>query len=603
MRRLELNEKGDRIKIAFPYDRSLVDAVRALPGRVFDRASKDWSVPVAHAEEVLSRLGPLEFEVGDAFEAWCGENAIDPGALTERARRERRPLIDLGLLPSNTWTLDRLNDRARAAIRREFRDEVWLAAEVNSFDRGNRKGGHAFFELVHRSFAGEDPVARAPAVMWAADRERIEKALSEDGGQVRLRDGLIVRVKVRADLYTGQGRYQLAVSEIDLAHTTGTIHQRREAIIRRLQAEGVLDDNRGLRWPEAPLRIGLITRIGSDAYEDFLDELRRSGYGFDVTVHDASMQGVNTEPSVLAALAYFERASSQYDAVAIVRGGGSRSDLAYFDTDRIGDAVCAHPVKLIVGVGHQRDLCLLDAVAHSEKTPTAAAQYFVTRVREYAQRQREIESKVLTRAEEIVEAARGRLGAQVERAARVMSRAVERESRRLDGTSWSIATSASERLERKRQRFESVSSALPRATTARLALELQRLEFAQKGLEPRALERALEPRRARLERATARLERGASRRVEARKSGLERAVSRLERAPVRRLERAASTLEDRVERLRLLDPARVLERGFAIVRRGGSVVRRASELLAGDELVVELVGGAVGALVTGTEEE
>jgi exodeoxyribonuclease VII large subunit len=592
---------GDRIWIAFPYDRALVDAVRALPGRVFDRASKDWWVPAAHVEEVLSRLGPLDFEVGEALEEWCLANAIDPGEVTARARRERQPLIDLGLLPSNTWTLDRLNDRVRGAIRREVRDEVWLAAEVNGYDRGSKRGGHAFFELVHRAFAGEDPVARAPAVMWAADREAIERELREDGGQVRLRDGLIVRVKVRADLYTGTGRYQLAVSEIDLAHTTGTIHQRREAIIRRLQSEGVLDDNRGLAWPSAPLRIGLITRSGSDAYEDFLDELRRSGYGFDVTVHDASMQGANTEASVLAALAYFARRAARYDAVAIVRGGGSRSDLAYFDTDRIGDAVCAHPVKVIAGVGHQRDVCLLDAVAHSEKTPTAAAQFFVARLREYTGRQREIEEKVLARAEELVEAARGRLSAGVERAARVTARAVEREARRLDATSWAVATAANTRLERRRQRFDAVANALPRAAGARLALERQRLDFAGRKVDPRALERAVEPKRERLERAVARLERATGRRLERESARLVEPAARLERAVGRRLERASAALTERAERLRLLDPERVLERGFAIVRRGGKVVRGAGALSTGDVLSVEMVGGAVRAVVT--EEE
>ena len=98
---------------------------------------------------------------------------------------------------------------------------------------------------------------------------------------------------------------------------------------------------------------------------------------------------------MLRALAHFAARADQYDAVAIVRGGGARSDLAYFDTQAIGEAVCHHPLKLIVGVGHQRDVCLLDFVAHSEKTPTARpAQFFVERVRQFVERQRDLEEAI-----------------------------------------------------------------------------------------------------------------------------------------------------------------------------------------------------------------
>ena len=488
-RRIDIEEEEKRLCISFPYDRKLVDVMRSMPMRWFDRESKAWYVPLSSADEVVGRLRGHGFDLSDALEAFFVARGVDLDEITEIARQTHKPFIKPEMLPPGTWTVDKLNYKVQEVMRDTFREELWLASEIQSFDR-NRRHGHAFFELVHRPHQGGDPSARVSAVMWRDDRERIDLALLEDGGDVRLRDGLIVRFLVKVDFYTNQGRYQVSVNDIDLAYTTGTIHQNREAIIRALDADGILEKNVSLPWPTVPLKVGLITAEGSDACADFLHELERSGFGFQIDLHAAHVQGAKTEFSMLRALDYFAKNASDYDAIAIVRGGGARSDLAYFDTEAIGRAVCEHPLKVIVGVGHQRDNCLLDAIAHSEKTPTAAAQFFIERVRAYVMRQRELGDQIFHEALAIIADAHEEVSFNSEHALRIIGDELEEHTRRLDRLAYGISTKSSDHLASERRRFQRLSHAVPSVASRQVDVAKTHVEHAQRRASVARLARA-----------------------------------------------------------------------------------------------------------------
>ncbi|MEM1347494.1 MAG: exodeoxyribonuclease VII large subunit [Myxococcota bacterium] len=579
-RTIDLQPDGRRLSISFPYDRKLVSVVRGLPQRRFDRDTKAWSVPIDHLEEVLGQLDRHRFQLTARLLAYCEEEGRDVESMVQRGKQRYKPLIDESVLPEGTWTVATLNAEVREVLRAAFREEFWVAAEIQGLDRAGR-GGHAFFELVHRPHVGADPVARVSAVMWEEQRRHVEALLREDGGDVRLSDGLVVRMLCRADFFPGQGRYQVQVSDLDLAYTSGTIHQRRERVLRELSQRGIIDQNVSKAWPVAPLRLGLITSDGSDACADFLHELERSGLGFEITLHHANVQGARTERSVLDALEYFAQRAEHYDAVAVVRGGGARSDLAYFDTQAIGEAVCLHPCKIIVGVGHQRDICLLDLIAHSEKTPTAAAQYFVGRVGDYMERQRLVQRRLVERAEFIVLGARRELDEVSSRTLRVVGHVVEQERRRLDRTSYAINEVAQRRISSTAWRFEGLALRVPQAAENRLKAARAELDFAQRRVEPERLERALQ------------------RRLE----HLDGLTQRLERASQRQLERACAAVEREGARLRLLDPVRILERGFSVVRRRGAIVRDPSGVEPGDVVELTMAAGRVHAIITEERDE
>jgi exodeoxyribonuclease VII large subunit len=579
-RTLELDLERRRVCISFPYDASLVDLVRSLPDRQWDWSDKTWYVPLEHIGEVVARLAPLDFALGGALADWIDEESGGVDALVADGADKWRPLIPESLLPEGTYTVASINHAVRDAIHRAFPEQVWVAAEIQGFDR-NKSGGHAFFELLERPYEGADPTARLQAVMFREVRRSIEAELRESGGEVRLRDGLVVRFGGTIDLYTGHGRYQLVISELDTTFTAGAIEQNRDAVLRHLERAGILEQNLALPWPICPLRVGLITSYDSDAYNDFIDELERSGYGFDVTMVHANVQGASTESSVLRALDYFAGRADDFDAVAIVRGGGAKTDLAYFDTDAIGEAVCRHPVKILCGVGHHRDQSLLDFIGHSEKTPTAAGRELVRRVDDYREASRERFRQIMRAADARLDRARERIERRSARFERAALTQLDHRRRELDRMGHRLTETSRDRVHRARRRLDRASYRIAPAARARLDRSRQQLDYLQREIGPQRM----------------------ARRFDERRDDLAALTERLADAARRAIDDERDELGHRAARLRLLDPRRVLERGFAIARRDGIAVRDPADVAAGESLEIQVAGGRLEAEVTGAHSE
>jgi exodeoxyribonuclease VII large subunit len=184
---------------------------------------------------------------------------------------------------------------------------------------------------------------------------------------------------------------------IDPAFTVGRLAADRDRVLRALAAEGILGRNAALDLPLVPLRIGLVTSGGSAAYRDFLHELEGSPYAFRVAHCDVRVQGAAASRRVVWALRRLARLD--VDAIAIVRGGGARSDLAPFDAEIVARAITEMPVPVLTGIGHETDRTIADEVAHtSAKTPTAAAAVLVERVDGYVERLGFVAQRVAQRA-------------------------------------------------------------------------------------------------------------------------------------------------------------------------------------------------------------
>jgi len=361
MRLIDLDAASNRVAVTFPYDRDCVEAVRGIRGATFDRDGRRWLVPVDALTELVFALEDLRFKLSPALrEIWTESDAH---------ATSRDPEV---------LKLSELNLKIQDAIGHGFPGKVWVECEIDGFARVPPTG-HAFFELVEKR--GTRIITKLGAILYEKSRIQIEKALRGVG--VEFKDGLTLRLEVRPAFYVPNGSLRAEITDVDLTTLQDSEEQRREKILRELALQGDLLSNRRVRVSPAPLRIGLITSLGSDAAHDFLDELAKSGWGFQVAVYNAAMQGANLERTVLAGLEYFQTRASEFDVVAIVRGGGSRSDLAWFDSYNLGLAVMRYPLRVLTGIGHHRDECVLDRVASPAKTPTAAAQTLVRQLNTY----------------------------------------------------------------------------------------------------------------------------------------------------------------------------------------------------------------------------
>lgn len=251
---------------------------------------------------------------------------------------------------------------------------VWVAGEIQRLRLSRR--GHLYFELVEKG-EGDAIVGKLDAVVWRTDYQRIARLLGGSGQE--LAEGLQIRSRGKVDFYGAGGRLQLVVREVDPVFTLGLLAARRRETLAALAAAGLLERNRQLALPDLPLSIALITSHGSAAYHDFLSTLGESGYGFRVLLLHAAVQGRTAEREVASALGALRGLA--VDCAVLIRGGGSRTDLAVFDSRVIAEAVALAPLPVITGLGHEIDESIADLVAHTAlKTPTKAAEFLVERV-------------------------------------------------------------------------------------------------------------------------------------------------------------------------------------------------------------------------------
>jgi exodeoxyribonuclease VII large subunit len=306
-----------------------------------------------------------------------------------------------------------------------------------------------------------------------------------------------------------------------------------------------------------PLRVGLVTSLGSAAWHDVTDELRASGFGFRVTACDTRVQGEWAAEMVAAAIGTLARRA--LDVVVVVRGGGARSELATFDSEVVARAIARSPVPVLTGLGHEVDRSVADEVAClALKTPTACAAELVGRVRRF--------------------------------------RAAAEEA-------WTaIGVEVGDHLATAERGLQMTARQAARQTRGSLAVESARLVGHAQRL-PRQAGRTLARATAALDVASERSRRRAAHRLEVDSATVAAAAGRLRRR-VPALARAdAHTLEALESRVRSLDPARALARGWSITRTAdGAIVRSTADVAPGDRITTTVADGRVHSRVEDEQE-
>lgn len=277
-----------------------------------------------------------------------------------------------------TWTPGELHEVFSGLLDHVFGSVVWVEGEL--VDRSRSPADHVYFRLVDAD--GGRPEARPSlsVVLFDTERRAVNQFLRTHGDPIRMSDGVRIRIGGRLRTYAARSTLQLVMDRIDPAFTLGLIGQERLRVLAALRAEGLLGANAQVPMPPVPLRVALVTSVRSAAHADALDELRRSGIGFHVSVLDARTQGADAAASVCAALR--TAGGLGVDVVLLVRGGGASTDLVAFDAESVARAIAASPVPVLTGIGHEVDTTVADAVAHAAyKTPTAAAVAIVETTR------------------------------------------------------------------------------------------------------------------------------------------------------------------------------------------------------------------------------
>ena len=404
----------------------------------------------------------------------------------------------------------------------------WVIAETSDL-RLNRSG-HCYTELIAKDDRGTT-IAKIGAAIWAGTYRDLYNKFLRSTGQV-LATGMKVMVKVTVNFHSLYGM-KVVINDIDPNYTLGDMARQRQEIINRLTAEGIIDLNKELLWPEVPQRIAIISAEGAAGYGDFMNQLTGNPYGlqFYTCLFNAVMQGAQTVPTVMAAMDRINRHIDLFDCVVIIRGGGATSELNSFDNYDLASYVANFPIPVIVGIGHERDVTVLDYVAALRvKTPTAAAETLIQRGTTALVHLDELQDAVVTAVRDTVGQAREHLAF----------------------FTTMIPAAARHLIDTNRIRLDNHARNIP---------------FAAQGL------------------------------IVNQRTRLERAVERMGDAASRALQREQQRLVALGDKATLLSPVNTLQRGYSLVRRGDKCVTAADQLHSGDQITVQFATGTTDATV------
>ncbi|MBQ5925359.1 MAG: exodeoxyribonuclease VII large subunit [Paludibacteraceae bacterium] len=313
-------------------------------------------------------------------------------------------------------SLYQLNQLIKESLRQVIPTTIWLRAEIHNIT--TNYSGHCYIDLVEKSDFNDQIIAKQRATIWASTYRFLAQKFHQATNS-SLQVGMKILVEVSIEFHELYG-LSLNVRDIDPTYTLGELQRRRLEIIQRLKNRGLIDKNKQLPMPRLVQRIAVISSPTAAGYADFVHQLQNNPHGFaySITLFPAIMQGPQTEESILSALSAIEAtmgnikncppihrgtsvaegvnnfitegsktknssfliSHSSFDIVVIIRGGGATSDLQAFDSEPLAERCANFPLPILTGIGHLRDETILDMVAHHNlKTPTAVAEYIISR--------------------------------------------------------------------------------------------------------------------------------------------------------------------------------------------------------------------------------
>ena len=308
-------------------------------------------------------------------------------------------------------------------LKASFDEGVWVEGEIQGLRKPNP---HAYFTLIENI---DGVKAQLNINLFAGPLRNVQAKLRQQG--IELKDGLKVRLFGRVEYYGPFGKLNLIATDVDTQFSAGDVAAKREELLRQLMEKGVDKINKRIPVPLVPLRLGIISSSQAAGWADAQQHLTESGIGFAITFCDVRVQGDSAVSQIVAALNSLSR-RDDIDLVMLMRGGGSKGDLAAFDDEQIAMAIskCSHPV--FTGIGHEIDTSIADIVAHTaNKTPTACAQSVIAIVESFLSELSYSAGSLRSLTQTAVERARSRIAVSVERLRTRPRTALERQTQKL----------------------------------------------------------------------------------------------------------------------------------------------------------------------------
>lgn len=298
-------------------------------------------------------------------------------------------------------SLSELSELIGEGLKKTLKPHYWIVGEISEIQEN--RNGHCYLELIEKPDEEQNPTAKMRAVIWANTYRMLAPYfLSETGCELSVGMKILVQVSVNYHALYG---FSLQITDINPTYTIGEDEQRRIKILRKLEEDGIIDLNKEVPLPSVIQRIAVISSATAAGYQDFMQQLQYNlhGIAFHTELFPAAMQGVDVEKTVIAQLEAIYEREDEFDAVVIIRGGGARTDLRWFDNYNIAANVAQFPLPVITGIGHDKDTSITDMVAHTSlKTPTAVAEFIVSTCSEFLDKLTDIRDTIESILDDVI---------------------------------------------------------------------------------------------------------------------------------------------------------------------------------------------------------
>jgi exodeoxyribonuclease VII large subunit len=499
-------------------------------------------------------------------------------------------------------TLYQLNRRIGEALEDAFPESYWVVAEIAEVSR--YASGHCYLTLVDKSNgsgSSANEQAKARATIWSTRYQRISQLFEGQTGHP-LKPGLKILLNASVKFHELHG-LSLDILHIDPNYTIGDLARQRQETIQRLHSEGLLDRNKEQVLPQVPQHLALISSATAAGLQDFLHQLQNNtyGYSFSTRLFPATVQGQEAVASVTNALTQIRKEYRQFNAVVIIRGGGSQTDLYCFDHYDIAAAVAEFPLPVLTGIGHERDETITDLVAHTRcKTPTAVAAFLIDRTRAFE----EALEAAIWRIREGADAKIRNQKAQLERQSRELTQATNRylglRTTDLQELTQGIQNRQQVFVQEQRYILQCHQINLVHTTNQLLAQKKTALVAIKKDTR-QACEHYLQFHQGQLLHLTHCVKGESRERLAKARLLLTQNNQRIYYLAKSRVSNEGHRLELREVKISLHDPQAMLLRGYTLTYHKGRLIKSMTELRAGDQIETRYLEGKTQSIITHTE--
>lgn len=292
-----------------------------------------------------------------------------------------------------------------------FNKTFWVLADVVDHKYYPQKGYH-YFSLAEKNKTTHSVVAKISAVAWADGGALSIESFERLTGQ-KFRSDINVLVNVSVSFHKAFG-LQLILNDVDTTFTIGQLELQRQQTLQRLLNEcpdfiqkvgdRFVTRNNQLTFKMVIQNIAVVTSMNAAGYNDFHDTLEKNTHHYRIKIdpYFTMVQGEGNADALYNRLLDVFKSGITYDAVVIIRGGGSQTDFLIFDQFNMAKIVAKFPIPIISGIGHQINETIVDLMAHSSvKTPSIAAEFIVAHNRLFEESVLNLQKSIIIKSQQL----------------------------------------------------------------------------------------------------------------------------------------------------------------------------------------------------------